>query len=103
MKFLVVADYNWENLERVADSYRKIIDERERDPDSFTKVVFGAHTLVAELSKKTKDIRTIAILEADSEEQLINQIFSLAPERDCQIIPLLEGRKSAELWMGWKR
>ena len=42
----------------------------------------------------------ISILEAENEEQLFNQVFSMAPERDFQFIPIMDISKGIEL--GWK-
>jgi hypothetical protein len=103
VKFLVVGDFNWEDTERLTESWKKMLDKRERDPDKWAKIVFRAHRLTANLSKKTKDVRLMAIFEADSEEQVINQIFQLAPYVDAQFIPIVESRKVTEMWMDWKR
>ena len=103
MKFLTVGDYNFEDQERLMESWKNIIDERSKNPDKWVKVLFEAHTLVANLSKRSKDSRVVAIFEADSEEQLINQFMQYTPYMDFQFIPMIDARKVTELWMGWKR
>ena len=56
MKYLLVGEFNWEDLERVRKLFMKRLDEREKDPDKWPKVLYGGQFLLAELSKKTKKI-----------------------------------------------
>ena len=102
MKLLLVGDFNYKDLERAMELFKKRLDEREKDPDKWPKVLYGGHFLGAELSKKTRDLRVISILEAENEEQLSNQVFSMLPERDFQFIPIIDIYKFAEQ-LGWKR
>jgi len=98
MKYLLVGDFNYEELERMRELFTKRFDERERNPDEWPKVLYGGHFLLAELSKKTKNLRVISILEAESDEQLVNQIFSMAPERDFQFIPMMDITKAMKMF-----
>ena len=103
MKFLTVADYDWEHTEILTESWKKMVDVRSRDPEKLAKIIFGVHQFTANLTEKTKDVRIFAIFEADSEEQIINQIFHLVPYLDVQFIPIVDSRKVTEMWMGWEK
>jgi len=54
MKFLIVGDFDWEDIERLTESWKKFEDERKRDPDKHVKSILGAHRLTANLTEKTK-------------------------------------------------
>ena len=102
MKVLLVGDFNYEDVERMRELFMKRLDEREKNPNEWPKVLYGGHFLGAELSKKTRDLRVISILEAENEEQLSKQVFSMLPERDFQFIPMMDIYQFGE-HLGWKR
>ena len=105
MKYLVFYEYNYEDVERLAEIAKKIVDERAKGSDKFLRtdqVLFQGHTLRADLPKKLKEIQTFFVCETDSEETLINFSMISAPYMDYKFIPITDMRKTAEAWMGYK-
>jgi hypothetical protein len=105
VKYLVIAEYNWEDLERLAEISKKVVDERAKDSDKFLstdQVLFAAHTLQADLPKKLKERQSFFVCETENEETLINFSMIYAPYMDLKFLPITDMRKSAEAWMDYK-
>jgi len=106
MKYLGVFEFNFEDLERISEADKKLLNEREKGSDAFPKeeqVLFQLHTLGADLPKKSRDVQCVWIFETDNEDHLINYMMFHAPYADYKFIPLTRSRRVIELWLGGRR
>ena len=106
MKYLVFAECNFGDLERIRELWKQILDEQAKGSDKWPKreqFLSEAHALQAELYKKTLERQVFWIFETDKEEHLINYRMHFATILDLNFIPITSVRKSFETWMGMER
>ena len=105
MKYLVFAECNFGDLERIRELMKQIIDEREKGSEKFPnwdQMLFQPHAIQAELYKKSKERQVFFIIETEDPMHLINYRMHLAPYMDLNFIPITSVFKSFEAWMGMK-
>ena len=103
MKYLALMEMDWENVEKIGDLWKRILEERVTGSDKWPKVIFPEHKLETNLPKLTKDIKAFVIYETDKQEHLINEEFMFAPWINFHFVPIVESRKAMNTWLGWKR
>lgn len=104
MKYLGYFEWNYDDIERIGELWKELLDDRERDSEKWPKtLLFDTHTLEADLFDKTRDNQSFWIFETDDPMHLINYRMHFAPYVDFNFIPLTENKKKFETWMGLKK
>lgn len=104
MKYLAFAESNYEDFEKISVLRGQLLDERDEDSDRFPKTrLFDAHTLQAELYKKSRDVQSFWIFETDNDQHLINYQMHFAPYMDIKFIPITPSRIGFQVWMKTER
>lgn len=104
MKYLAFFEYKWEDVERMRELWKQVLDERAKGSDRWPKaLLFESHALQAELYKKSLDRQGFFIFETDKEEQITNYRMHFANIMDINFIPITSARRTFESWMGLKR
>ena len=103
LRYLVIYEYNWEDLERNIEAWKKVLNEREQGSDRFPKkLLIEPHSIIADLPKKTRDMQGFFIFDSDDQMHLINYVMQYAPYMHYRFIPIFEDAESAKVWVGMK-
>jgi len=84
-----------EDIEKGIPKFMKLLEDMKRTPENYPKYIIPPYG-IGELFKG------ISIMEADSEEQLINYILAVTPEFKIKFVPLIESSKAIEMLMKTK-
>ena len=104
MRYLAFIEFNFRDFERLSQSYKQVLDEREKVSDRFPKtLVLEHHFLEAEFVKKSKEIQAFWVFDTDDQRHLTNYRMHYAPYADVNFIPLTYGEHVLQAWMGWRR
>ena len=96
MKFVKLWEVDPMNLDEAIDKWGKYLEESKKTPDKYPTYVFPPHG-------QGKISKGISVMEADSDEQLINYILALSPPFKIKFEPLLDSTKATEIFLKTKK
>ena len=103
MKYFILTDTSWENIEKVTEAWKRVLDERAKGSEKFPeKLLVEPYTFTVPGLFGSKDVQGFFIFETDREEHLINYIMHYANIQDFKIIPIVETKKAVSSWLGMK-
>jgi hypothetical protein len=103
VKYFCLTDTNWENIEKVTEAWKRVLDERSKGSDRWPKrLLFEPHQFTVPGLLGKKDGQGFFIFETDKEEHLVNYMMHYANIQDVKIIPIVETKKAVSSWLGMK-
>ena len=84
------------DLDAAIAKWQKLLAAMEATPAKYPTYVFGPHGI-------GQTLKGISVLEADTEDQLINYILALSPEFNIKFEPLLDGQKTVATYLQSKQ
>ncbi len=91
MKFIGFWEFKIEDFDKLLERRKQIVEEREKDPERFAKVIFGGYTFAGETKGFT-------VFETDDMEKLLSDAFIMGPYMTYEFIPITETSKVIELY-----
>jgi hypothetical protein len=85
MKYLVVGEYNPDNMEAIFKKGKEYLEDKEKHPDRYPDTIFPTHFML------DKD-KYMAIWETDDKEKNANKIEFMLPEATYKVYPLLDAK-----------
>ena len=92
MKFIKIWEIKEEQLGEAIQKWGKYLEESKKTPEKFPTYVFPPHGI----GKITKGI---SVMEADSDQQLINYILALSPPFKIKFEPLIDSEKAVTTYL----
>ena len=103
MKYFCLWDSNFEDVEKIREAWKQVLDERAKGSDRFPEtLLFESHNFSVPGLFGKKDAQGFWIFETDKEEHLMNYIMHYANIEDLKIIPIMETKKAMSSWLGMK-
>jgi hypothetical protein len=96
MKFVKIWEVSPEDMDEAVEKWGKYLEENKKTPEKYPTYVFPPHG-IGKISKG------ISIMEADSEEKLINYILALSPPFKVKFEPLLDSEKAVGAYLETKK
>ena len=96
MKFVKLWEVPEEDMDEAIKKWEKYLEESKKTPEKYPIYVFPPHG-------QGTILKGISIMEADSEEQLINYILALSPSFKIKFEPLLDSNKGIETYLKTKK
>jgi len=100
---MAIGEWNFEDTERILDSFKHVIDERKKGADRWPKMLFEYHPFTTDLPKLSEDVQGFLIFETDNQDHIINEIWHYAPFSVSKYIPIVEGARTMKLWLDRRR
>ena len=94
MKYLVIAEYDPDNMFAAFKKGKAYLEDKERNPDRYPATIFPTHFMLDE-------DKYMAIWETDDPEKNANKIEFMSPEAKYKVYPLMDA-KSFEKMHGWE-
>ena len=92
MKYLVVGEYNPDNMDVIFKKGKAYLEDKAKHPERYPDTIFPTHFML------DKD-KYMAIWETDDQEKNANKISFMLPEVTYEVIPLLDGRTIMKQYM----
>ena len=83
MKYLVVGEYDPDNMDAVFEKGKKYREDKKKHPDRYPDTIFPTHFML------DKD-KFMAIWDTDDQEKNANKIAFMLPEVRYKVIPILD-------------
>jgi len=96
LKFIGVAEYDPEDLDKIVEKFAQSRALREKFPDRFPKTIFGPFVAVDEP-------KTFVVYETDNPDQLTNHTLHYTPLLREKYTPIQEAAKFVELYLQSKK
>ena len=96
MKYLVVGEYDSNNMDGLAKKEKEYDEDKEKHPGRYPDAPVPAHFML-------NKAKFMAIWDTDDQEKMANKIAFMLPEVRYNVIPLLEGRKFLKQYMEIKK
>jgi hypothetical protein len=96
MKYLVVGEYNPDNMNALAKKAKEYDEDKEKHPGRYPDAPVPAHFML-------NKAKFMAIWDTDDQEQIANKIAFMLPEVKYEVIPLLDGRTFLKQYMEIKK
>lgn len=93
VKFWEVAIEDWDE---VAKKWGAYLEKSKKTPEKYPSYIFPPHGV-------GEALKGISIMEADTEDQLINYILELSSILKIKFVPLLDATKLMETYMKSKK
>jgi len=90
MKYVGFWEFCPEDIDKIAAKTLKFKEEREKNPERFTKVLFPAHSM--------GQCNGLTIVEASDQMQLMNTTMFWFPEMKLKYIPIYDTSQMTELY-----
>jgi len=100
MKFLSTHQYKVVDVNKALVKFRKLMDERNKDPDKYPKIISGPYTLGDHDSLGV--IKAFTIHEVDDPKQLLRLVNWFTPEISWKFTPIFESELTIPLWVEMK-
>ena len=95
MKYIGFWEFCPEDMDKVTAKYLKFKEEREKNPENFTKVLFPAHSM--------GHCKGFTVVEASDPMQLMNSTIFWLPEMKLEYVPIYETAQMIELYQKSKK
>lgn len=96
MKYLVVGEYNPDNMDALNKKQKEYPEDKEKHPDRCPETSFPTHFMLNKAN-------FMAIWDTDDQEKIANKIAFMLPEVRYKVIPLLDGRTFMKQYMEIKK
>lgn len=84
------------DMDAAIAKWQQLLAAMEATPAKYPTYVFGPHGI-------GQTLKGISVLEADTEDQLINYILALSPEFNIKFEPLLDAQKTVASYLKSKQ
>jgi hypothetical protein len=91
VKYIMFWEYSFENHEKVMEKLKKFREAREKNPENFPKFISKNYAML-------EGPRGFQLIETENEEHLVNIVFHYQPEVWFNFEPIIEVKKSIELY-----
>lgn len=95
MKYICFWEFKPEDFDNIIEKYRQAMEDREKIPDKFPKILFGPYSIGGEWKGFT-------VYDA-TPEQMTNLALHYMPEEKLKFIPILDSKKALELYLKMKK
>ena len=96
MKYLVIGEYNPDNMNAQFKKAKEFYEDKEKYPDRYPDTIFPTHFM---LNKSN----FMAVWDTDDQEKIANKIAFMLPEVWYKVIPLLDGMTFMKQYMEIKK
>lgn len=95
MKYVMFWEYSFEDHEKVLEKLKKFREMREKNPEKFPKFISENYAML-------EGPRGFQLMETENEEHLANFVLHYQPEVWFNFEPIIEAKKSIELYKKMK-
>lgn len=92
MKYLVVGEYDPDNMDAHFKKAKEYLEDKEKHPDRYPDTSFPVHFML-------NKAKFMAIWDTDDQEKNANKIAFMLPEVRYKVIPLMDGRTFMKQYM----
>jgi len=96
MKYLVVGEYDPDNIDAMLKKAKEYEEDKEKHPDRYPDSLVPAHFML-------NTVKFMAIWDTDDQEKMANKIAFMLPEVKYEVIPLLSGKTFMKQYMEIKK
>ena len=96
MKYVMFWEYSFENQEKVLEKLKTFREARKKNPDLFPKFISENYAMV-------EGPRGFQMIETENEEHLANFVLHYQPVVWFNFEPIIEVKKSIELYQKMKQ
>ena len=101
MKFMTFHEYDVEDTEKVIEKFKQRLEESEKEPDKFPKILLGPFAMGEYDSPGL--VKNVTIHEVDDPNQLLTLAIFFSPEISYRFVPLFESSIAIQLYMQMKK
>ena len=95
MKCICFWEFEPEDFDKIIEKYKQAMEDREKFPDKFPKILFGPYSLGGEWKGFT-------VYDA-TPEQMTNLALHYMPEEKLKFVPIFDSKKALELYLEMKK
>ena len=95
MKYICFWKFKPEDFDKIIEKYKQRMEDIEKVPDKFPKILFGPYSLGGEWKGFT-------VYDAKP-EQITNLVLHYMPEEKMKFVPIFDGAKVIELYLEMKK
>ena len=95
MKYICFWEFEPKDFDKMIEKYNQAIEEREKVPEKFPKILFGPYSIGGEWKGFT-------VYEA-TPEQMTNLVLHYMPEEKLKFMPIFDGKKVIERYLKMKK
>jgi hypothetical protein len=95
MKCICFWEFEPEDLDKIIEKYKQAMEDREKVPNKFPKILFGPYSLGGEWKGFT-------VYDA-TPEQMTNLALHYMPEEKVKFVPIFDSKKAVELYLEMKK
>jgi hypothetical protein len=95
MKYICFWEFKPEDFDKMIEKYKQAMEDREKVPDKFPKILFGPYSLGGEWKGFT-------VYDA-TPEQMTNLALHYMPEEKLKFVPIVDSKKAIELYLEMKK
>jgi len=103
MKYLTFNEYDWKDVEKVVETWKKVLADREKEPEKFPRTLFPNQILGTDLPKLTKEVQAVTVYEVENDYQAFNLPSYFVPFMTFKYVPISSGRTGTEMKFDLKR
>jgi hypothetical protein len=96
MKYLVLGEYDPENMDAHFKKAKEFSEDKKKHPDRYPDSLVPAHFML-------NTNMFMAIWDTDDQEKIANKIAFMLPEVQYEVIPLLDGKMFMKQYMEIKK